>query len=72
MKLPGYSVKMTNEIKGYLLHEHNKRRNIIAGGKLKRYESAVRMTTIVCKKYFFFFTFFFLIFFLFKYAEMGR
>lgn len=43
----GRTVEATHQIKSILLHAHNKRRNEIAGGRLRHYEPAIRMTTIV-------------------------
>lgn len=40
-------IQIDDELKKIILHAHNKRRNIIAGGNQKGYASAIRMPTLV-------------------------
>lgn len=43
----GQTIEITPRIKSILLEAHNKRRNEIAGGRIRGYKPAIRMTTIV-------------------------
>lgn len=40
-------IQIDDELKQIILHAHNKRRNIIAGGGQKGFLSAIRMPTLV-------------------------
>lgn len=41
-----YLVNITDELKEYIVHAHNKRRNLVAGGDVPNHDAACRMGTM--------------------------